>query len=151
MQISLRLKIQSLALLWSSCENFRPLAEAKCQTVWKTIVSFSYMDQCDQKNLWVMGGGAAAIASKSIIDLYFFPESFELISLQVRVSWSACYVSVDNIYLYFVFIVYSEQRHELISLTCILDKYIYSHLVQLKWRCFCINFYTYATFSLLVF
>ena len=38
MLISLRLKIQSLSLLWSSCENFRPLAEAKCHTVWKMIV-----------------------------------------------------------------------------------------------------------------
>ena len=38
MVISLRLKIQSLSLLWSSCENFRPLAEAKCHTVWKMIV-----------------------------------------------------------------------------------------------------------------
>ena len=36
--ISLRFKIQSLSLLWSSCENFRPLAEAKCHTVWKMIV-----------------------------------------------------------------------------------------------------------------
>ena len=39
MLISLRLKIQSLSLLWSSCENFRPLAEAKCHTVWKMIVA----------------------------------------------------------------------------------------------------------------
>ena len=38
MLISLRLKIQSLSLLWSSCENFRSLAEAKCHTVWKMIV-----------------------------------------------------------------------------------------------------------------
>ena len=38
MLISLILKIQSLSLLWSSCENFRPLAEAKCHTVWKMIV-----------------------------------------------------------------------------------------------------------------
>ena len=38
MQISLILKIQSLSLLWSLCENFRPLAEAKCQAVWKMIV-----------------------------------------------------------------------------------------------------------------
>ena len=36
--ISLRFKIQSLSLLWSSCENFRPLAEAKCHTLWKMIV-----------------------------------------------------------------------------------------------------------------
>ena len=38
MQISLILKIQSLSLLWSSCENFRPLAEAKFHAVWKIIV-----------------------------------------------------------------------------------------------------------------
>ena len=38
MLISLRLKIQSLSLLWSPCENFRPLAEAKCHTLWKMIV-----------------------------------------------------------------------------------------------------------------
>ena len=38
MHISLRLKIQSLSLLWSSCENFRPLDEAKCHAVWKMIV-----------------------------------------------------------------------------------------------------------------
>ena len=38
MQISLILKIQSLSLLWSLCENFRPLAEVKCHAVWKIIV-----------------------------------------------------------------------------------------------------------------
>ena len=38
-QISLRVKIQSLSLLLSSCENFRPLAEAKCHVVWKMIVN----------------------------------------------------------------------------------------------------------------
>ena len=42
MLISWRLKIQSLSLLWSSCENFRPLAEAKCHTVWKMIVDYGW-------------------------------------------------------------------------------------------------------------
>ena len=41
--ISLRLKIQSLSLLWSSCENFRLLAEAKCHTVWKMIVIYFHV------------------------------------------------------------------------------------------------------------
>ena len=42
--LSFRLKIQSLSLLCSSCENSRPLAEAKCHTVtvWKMIVDECY-------------------------------------------------------------------------------------------------------------
>ena len=40
MQLSLILKIQSLSVWKSSCENFSLLAEAKCHTVWKMIVIF---------------------------------------------------------------------------------------------------------------
>ena len=42
MLISFKLKIQSLSLLWWSCEKFRPLAEAMCHTVWKMIVNLSF-------------------------------------------------------------------------------------------------------------
>ena len=38
MQISLILKIQSISVKKSSCENLSLLAEAKCHAVWKMIV-----------------------------------------------------------------------------------------------------------------
>ena len=38
LQISLRLEIHLLSLSWSSCENFRSLAEAECNAVPKMIV-----------------------------------------------------------------------------------------------------------------
>ena len=44
MQISLILKIQSLSVWKSSCENFRLLAEAKRHTVWKMIVYGCWFD-----------------------------------------------------------------------------------------------------------
>ena len=47
MQISLILKIQSLSVWKSSCENFCLLAEAKYHAVWKMIVVIKNKYSCE--------------------------------------------------------------------------------------------------------
>ena len=51
MQISLRLKIQSLALLWSSCEKFTLLAKLECHAFLKMIVCVPINTFKNVKNL----------------------------------------------------------------------------------------------------
>ena len=79
-QISLILKIQSLSVWTSSCENFGLLAEAKCHTVWKMIVLYKSYGLCLQ--IWVYN----AITSRH--PGRFFNEYITSITWWKGTSWS---------------------------------------------------------------